>query len=257
MGSRLRLRGNDRAALMPHAIRIATAGWTIPGTHARHFSGEGSHLARYATLLSAAEINTTFYRSHRPDTLRRWADTVPKNFRFAVKVPREITHDRRLVDAIAPLEKFLDLVKPLGPCLGPLLVQLPPSFAYDAALAQTFFASLRERHAGDVVCEPRHPTWFAAEVGALLDDFRIARVAADPPPVPDAATPGGWHGLAYFRLHGAPKMYFSPYSDADLHALAARLTAAAEHAPIWCVFDNTAHGHALGNALTVQELVAP
>jgi uncharacterized protein YecE (DUF72 family) len=240
---------------MTNAIAIGTAGWTIPSAHAHLFPPAGSHLERYARRLHAVEINSTFYRPHRPETLARWAAAVPADFRFAVKVPKEITHERRLVDAVEPLELFLTQVGLLGDKLGPLLVQLAPSFEYDEAIARAFFSAVRDRHAGDVVCEPRHPTWFNDRVSDALADLRIARVAADPAPVPEAAAPGGWSGLAYYRLHGAPRMYFSAYADDDLARLATRLAADARHAPTWCIFDNTAHGHAAANAVATQKLL--
>jgi uncharacterized protein YecE (DUF72 family) len=231
-------------------LRIGTAGWTVPRVHAEHFSAEGSQLARYAGVFSAAEINSSFYRSHRPATYARWAASVPDDFRFAVKLPRAITHERRLVDVAEPLEAFVAETSALGEKRGPLLVQLPPSFAYDPAVVQPFLALLRERWSGAAVCEPRHPTWFTAEADDALRSFEVARVAADPARVEVAAKPGGWAGLIYYRLHGSPQMYFSGYEPAYLDALARALM---EHAgsgvPAWCIFDNTIRGEAAANAV--------
>jgi uncharacterized protein YecE (DUF72 family) len=87
---------------------------------------------------------------------------------------------------------------------------------------------------------------------AWLAERRIARVAADPAPVTGAGAPGGWNGLAYCRWHGSPRIYYSDYDAAALTALAARLDADAAHgAEVWCIFDNTAEGAALGNALSL------
>ena len=88
-------------------IRIGTAGWTVPKAVAEKFPGEGGHLARYAGRFDAVEINSSFYRPHRPATYARWAASVPHGFRFAMKIPREITHTRRLADAMDPLDRFL------------------------------------------------------------------------------------------------------------------------------------------------------
>jgi uncharacterized protein YecE (DUF72 family) len=137
----------------------------------------------------------------------------------------------------------------LGIKLGPLLVQLPPSLAFRPEAAGQFFVGLRNRFAGSVVCEPRHITWFSAEAEQVLTDFEIARVAADPAVVPAAARPGGWHGLVYYRLHGSPRMYYSAYSSEYLEALAGTLDEAARGSPVWCIFDNTAEGAAIENAL--------
>ncbi|MGA0598551.1 DUF72 domain-containing protein, partial [Enterovirga sp. CN4-39] len=103
-------------------LRIGTAGWAIPRSHAEGFPAEGVGLARYAARLRAAEINSSFHRPHRRGTYERWAATVPEDFRFAAKLPKPITHERRLVDIEAPLDRFLGEVAGLGPKLGPLLV---------------------------------------------------------------------------------------------------------------------------------------
>ena len=162
-----------------------------------------------------------------PSTYARWAAETPEGFAFAVKVPKEITHTRRLVDAAEPLDRFLAETAALGPKRGPLLVQLPPSLAYDAEVVGSFLSVLRRRYDGGVACEPRHPSWFAAEVDRELSDHDVARVAADPAVVPPAAEPGGWGGLVYYRLHGSPQMYYSAYPAGYLEALATRLAEAA------------------------------
>jgi uncharacterized protein YecE (DUF72 family) len=230
-------------------IRVGCAGWSIPKAHADRFPAVGSHLTRHAARLPAVEINSSFYRPHRPATYARWAAGVPDAFRFAVKVPRDITHVRRLKDATEPLARFLAEATTLGPKLGPLLVQLPPSLTFSAGTVGRFFTALRERFAGAVVLEPRHPSWFTAEGERLLESFRVARVAADPAVVPAAGEPGGWEGLAYYRLHGSPKVYYSDYAPAHLDTLAERIRTAASGAEVWCVFDNTAEFAATANAL--------
>jgi uncharacterized protein YecE (DUF72 family) len=217
------------------------------------FPAGGSLLERYAGVFSCAEINSSFYRPHRVSTYERWSRSVPDAFRFAVKVPRVITHERRLRDCAEPLERFLTETAGLGPKRAVLLVQFPPSFAFDAALAGGFFTLLRSHFDGMVACEPRHASWFADTAGALLAAFRVARVAADPAVVPDAARPGGWEGLQYHRLHGTPVVYRSPYGPEALAALAPRLPL--HGPPVWAVFDNTATGAAAADALALQKIL--
>ena len=233
--------------------RVGTAGWTVPRDVRDRFPPEGTQLERYAARFACVEINSSFYRPHRPSTYARWAASVPAGFRFALKLPKEITHARRLVDCAGPLDRFLAESAALEEKRGVLLVQLPPSFAYDAARADAFFALLRARYDGLVACEPRHASWFAADADGALRSFAIARVAADPAPVPAAAAPGGWDGFAYHRLHGSPRMYYSAYDAAALAALAQRLRAAT--GPAWCVFDNTSLGAAAANALDLAGLL--
>lgn len=233
---------------------IGTAGWNVPKAYAGAFPAVGSHLQRYAQRLTAVEINTSFYRPHRPATYKRWAEVTPEHFRFAVKVPRMITHELRLGNADAPLQRFLDEIAGLGPKLGPLLLQLPPSLRFDDRTSDPFLRAFRHAHGGSIVCEPRHASWLAPSVDALLTKLRIARVAADPAPMPGADEPGGWLGLRYYRLHGSPKIYYSAYEQHALDAMAVRLAAdATRGCESWCIFDNTATFAATGDALSILE----
>lgn len=238
-------------------LRVGVAGWSLPRAVLDAFPREGSHLARYAARLHCAEINSSFYRPHQPATYARWAASVPAGFRFAVKLPRAITHEARLRGVSKELDRFLAQARGLGDKLGCLLIQLPPSFAFDAGVVARFAALLRRRYTGSAVIEPRHVTWFVPEVDALLARYALGRVAADPALVPAAAEPGGdTRACVYFRLHGSPRMYFSVYSDAFLRALARQVSAARASAmQCWCVFDNTAHGGAIPNALHLQSLL--
>jgi uncharacterized protein YecE (DUF72 family) len=239
------------------SIYVGCAGWAIPRVAADGFPRQGSHLQRYAQQLPAVEINSSFYRSHMPATYARWAATVPDGFRFAVKVPRELTHRACLLDAVETLDRFLCETASLGPKRGPLLVQLPPGLAFEEQVAVSFFEQLRQRFTGDVVCEPRHPSWFSDSVADMFTRFRVARVAADPPPHPAAAEPGGWRGLVYYRYHGSPRTYYSSYSEGDLDRLAAVLRTTLERGvPSWCIFDNTAAGAAAINALGLLDRLA-
>jgi uncharacterized protein YecE (DUF72 family) len=230
-------------------IRIGTAGWAIRREHAEAFPGAGSHLARYGGRLNAVEINSSFYRPHRPATYARWARETPDGFAFSVKMPRAITHEARLKDAHDLLCRFLGECGALDEKLGCILIQLPPSLALDNQVAEGFFDSLRAAYSGKAACEPRHESWFGKGAEALFERFQIARVAADPVPAkapPSAAEPGGHSGFAYWRLHGSPRTYYSNYEDEFLRAL-----------PIgdgdWCIFDNTALGFATANALALSE----
>src|SRR5947209_14530695 len=114
-----------------HAVRVGCAGWSIPKEHAGCFAEEGSHLVRYAQRFPAVEVNSSFYRPHRPSTYARWAAEAPESIAFSLKVPKEVTHKRRLVEADEPLDRFLGKTAVLGAKPRPLLVQ-PASLAFDA-----------------------------------------------------------------------------------------------------------------------------
>jgi uncharacterized protein YecE (DUF72 family) len=240
---------------MDGSVRIGCAGWALDKAVQPRFPTGASHLARYAAVFPCVEINSSFYRPHKPDTYRRWAESVPRGFRFSAKVPKEITHVRGLRDYDAPLDRFLSEVLRLGENLGPLLIQLPPSARFDPEAAGPFLEDFRRRFDGLLALEPRHPTWFAPAPEAMLREWRIARAAADPAVVPAAAGPGGWPGLAYRRLHGSPKVYYSAYGADRLEAYARDLRAERTASECWCIFDNTADGHAIPDALALRARV--
>jgi uncharacterized protein YecE (DUF72 family) len=232
---------------------VGTAGWAIPRRWAELAPADAKGLERYGGVLNAVEINSSFYRPHSRDTYVRWAANVPEKFRFAVKVPKAITHEAQLVNVDGALARFLEESSGLGQKLGVLLVQLPGRYEFNASVARSFFAMLRAQHKGDVVCEPRHPSWFTTAADALLRKYRVARVAADPPKGHTACEPGGWRGVVYFRLHGSPRTYFTPYEQPFLVAIAQRV--AELDVPAWVVFDNTGSGAAFENAVRMRDLL--
>jgi uncharacterized protein YecE (DUF72 family) len=234
-------------------IRIGTAGWSIPRASARRFGSAGSHLERYARRFRCAEINSSFYRPHAAATYAKWSNSTPPDFLFAVKMPRTITHELALRDAREPLVAFLAQTDGLAQKRGPLLVQLPPSLAFDERVVTGFLTLLREMYTGAVVCEPRHPTWFSPQVVALLDSYQVSRVTADPAAVPGRMVPTNCSRVAYFRLHGSPRRYWSRY-DADFIAtLATTVLKVPTAEEVWCVFDNTASGAAIENAWELRD----
>ncbi|MES1980129.1 MAG: DUF72 domain-containing protein [Pseudomonadota bacterium] len=235
-------------------IHIGCAGWNLPRDAWPSFPAHGSHLERYAARLNAAEINSSFYRPHQLQTYARWAESVPADFRFSVKLPKTITHEKRLQDCESLLGGFLAQVAGLGTRLGCLLVQLPPSLAFDDMASRSFLETLRNAHDGPVALEARHKSWFGEEVSQHLAAHRVARVLADPVRFDAGRWPGGDPHLVYVRLHGSPRMYYSAYAQTVLDALAIRLQlAAASDAAVWCIFDNTASGAATSNALYVAQ----
>jgi len=229
------------------AIRVGCAGWSLPVASGR-FPDGGSHLERYAHAFPSVEINTSFYRPHRPATYARWAASVPEGFRFSVKMPKAISHELRLKDAGGALAQFVSEIEPLGAALGCLLLQLPPSLPFDPDIAELFFAELREYTAVRTVCEPRHASWFTDEARRALRNAGVGCVLADPSPIPGVVP-----SILYVRLHGSPRIYYSGYDDVFLKALASRLVDAARAGTaVWCVFDNTAGGEAVEDALRLM-----
>ncbi len=233
---------------------IGTAGWSIAGKDRPRFGAGESGLARYATRFAGVEINSSFHRPHRPETWARWAASVPAGFRFAVKLPKTISHERRLVACEPLVGRFLAEVSGLGEKLAILLLQLPPKLAFEPAVAEPFLAGLAAASTARLVCEPRHPSWFGEGPDALLGRLGIARAAADPAILPAAALPGGCLELVYWRLHGSPRIYRSSYDDGRVDTYAAALAEARRAGrTAWCIFDNTAASAATGDALALLD----
>lgn len=235
---------------------VGTAGWSLPREVQEQFAPGDSHLARYASRFGLAEINSSFHRPHKRSLYEKWAAAVPEDFRFCAKLPKTITHERRLVDCEGLLSEFLDQAGGLGDKLAGLLVQLPPCFAFDAVLARDFLRMLRAHFPHALAMEPRHATWFTEEADALLRELQVSRVLADPVRHEPGRAPGGWPQRVYLRLHGTPRVYYSSYETPLLQQLAARMRQAqADGAEVWCIFDNTASGAAAGNALELLRLL--
>lgn len=238
---------------------VGTSGWSLARSVAPGSAPGLTGLERYAEYFNCVEINSTFYRLPRPSTLERWRDSTPAGFRFAAKMPRAITHEAALDVSAREVNEFCKLMTRLEPKLGPLLVQLPPSLSFDALLARRLFAQLERAGAGQVVLEPRHPSWFSPRVEELLIRHRVARAAADPARGASPLEPAGCRDFAYFRWHGSPRMYFSSYPPEALTALARQirtLGAAPSQPDVYCFFDNTALGAAAINALSLKAELA-
>jgi len=241
------------ASEWPRCVHIGTAGWAIPKAHAGSFPEQGTGLARYAQIFNAAEINSTFYRPHRASTFERWRDSVPDEFRFAVKVPKSITHEQMLVGAGRDFAAFASSLSGLGDRLGPLLLQLPPKLAFDPIVIEAFLSEASDT-GQSLVLEPRHASWSSAEADDLLARFDVARVGADPERFAGAGKPGGASKLGYLRLHGSPRIYFSSYGEDVIAALSEQMRR--HPGPIWCIFDNTASGAAAGDAFRLMHALA-
>ncbi|MGZ3713397.1 MAG: DUF72 domain-containing protein, partial [Bdellovibrionota bacterium] len=159
---------------------IGTAGWNIPKLAAPLFPSTGTHLERYASVLNSVEINSSFYRDHLTKTYARWRDSTPDNFRFSVKLCQRFTHQQRLVSEEAQLRETLSGILELGPKLGVLLIQLPPSLQFAASVARAFFEKVRAHYTGPIALEPRHFSWTGPEAKILLLSFGVSKVRADP-----------------------------------------------------------------------------
>lgn len=154
-------------------LRMGCAMWTHkawPGRGLPSPLTAGSELAAYARVVDAVEGNTTFYATPSEETVMRWASKVPDDFRFLFKVPRTITHDRRLRNASADLNAFLDVIAPAKAVMGPLLVQLPASFGpKDVGVLGRFLEAAPSEF--DWAVEVRHLDFFSGDAERHLNDM--------------------------------------------------------------------------------------
>jgi uncharacterized protein YecE (DUF72 family) len=161
-------------------IHVGTSGYNYPEWKGSFYPPDlpaAKMLPFYAERFSTVEINYTFYRMPTAKLVTGWAAQVPEQFRFTLKAPRRITHDRRLRDVHDPLRAFCDAAAELGPRLGALLFQLPPNFKKDVTVLDDFLNTLPPRVCG--AFEFRHESWLDDEVYARLRARNLALCVAD------------------------------------------------------------------------------
>lgn len=236
-------------------IRIGTSGWSY-----RHWRGSfyppdmpsREWLAHYAERLRTVEINTSFYRLPREETLAGWKDAVPKDFLFSVKASRFITHRKKLKDPETTVPPFLDRVAALGGKMGPVLFQLPPNWGFDPGRLADFLASLPagRRYA----LELRDPDWINDRARGILSDHGVAFCIyeLDGRLSPREVTAG----FVYVRLHGPGGSYRGSYDVGTLSGWAGAFSSwAASGKEVFCYFDNDEKGYAAENALRIEEMM--
>jgi len=208
-------------------------------------------LEYYCEHFDTVEINSTYYHMPRGNVCESWQRRSPEGFRFVMKLNGLITHRKRLADCEELLGSFLDAAGLLGEKLGPILVQLPPSFHADADRLGAFLAVCPPRRRWAV--EFRHASWLREEVYDALRARGAALVVhdllADHPHVVTA----DW---TYLRFHGPGRRYSGCYTDEMLRAAAGEVR---EHLKagrdVYAYFNNDVGGHAVRNARRLIELV--
>ncbi len=190
-------------------FRGGTSGFSYPewkGTFYPAGVAADGMLKHYASVFPTVEINNTFYRYPKDENLRQWAAAVPAGFRFSIKAHRRITHHKRLKDTDSDVAFLYERMLALGPQMGPLLFQLPPTLRADLAVLETFLGQLRP--GPPVTMEFRHASWATDATYALLDRYRVSLCLAE---TDEQAAPAVVVGpIAYVRLHK------SGYDDAAL-----------------------------------------
>jgi len=236
-------------------VRIGTSGWNY-----QHWRGpfypedlrDKEMLSFYSRHFDTVEINNSFYQLPLIKTFGLWRDTTPRDFSFAVKASRFITHMKKLKAPKTSTRKFLARVEGLDEKLGPILFQLPPSWRCNIERLAAFVESLPEKHSFSF--EFRDQSWHLKEVYDLLKKHNIAfciyHLNGFDSPLQVTAN------FVYVRLHGTETKYAGSYSAPILKKWARRINQwRNDSKAVYFYFNNDPAGHAVKNALKLRELI--
>jgi uncharacterized protein YecE (DUF72 family) len=237
-------------------VRIGCSGWNYAHWRERVYPKgvpQRRWLEHYATLFDTVEVNNTFYRLPKRESVAAWVEQTPPDFLFAVKASRFLTHMKRLTDMGQGVERFYERIESLAasPKLGPVLWQLPETFHRDD---ERLAFALERLPPGRHCFEFRHPSWFAADVYALLREHRVALVIGDHPERPFQA-----HELTadwtFVRFHYGSRGRNGNYSDRELETWKRRIAQWCRRVDVLAYFNNDWEGYAVRNGLTLRRLL--
>jgi uncharacterized protein YecE (DUF72 family) len=234
---------------------VGCSGWQY-----KHWRGDfypsdlpqSAWLEYYAERFDTVEINNTFYRLPDAETFRAWRRRAPRDFLYAVKASRYLTHMKKLKDPHDPLALFFSRARALGSRLGPVLYQLPPRWPLDLGRLEAFLRALpkRRRHA----IEFREPAWYAEESLALLRRYHVTLCLHDMPGSSSGRRDVG--PFVYVRFHGTTK-YGGRYTDETIAEWGTWLAERVRHKiPVFAYFNNDVGGHAPRDAVRLRAQVS-
>lgn len=240
---------------------IGTSGWSYGEWKGNFYppkTPQKDWLKFYATQFHSVEINNTFYHLPKPTVVAQWHAQTPNDFTFSVKLSRLISHSKRLITdekTQEALASFCQAMADLKDKLAVVLIQLPASFTADTPRLAMFIpelqAALKAQHLNArIAIEFRHESWFTTATFALLRKHNVASAW-----ITGARMPTNFEqtaDFAYARFHGTPLLYYSSYSHKKLQQWAEEFKKAST---VFAYFNNTAAGHAIKNAKTLQQLL--
>ena len=206
----------------------------------------------YATQFNTVEINSTFYRRPRPQTLQNWYERTGEDFKFFIKIPKTITHIKRLKDTAAETTDFCNHIhNGIKEKLAGFLFQMPPSFHYSEEHLEQLIKTVDFRFLN--VVEFRHKSWWTEEIFETLKKKNIVFSGVSfPKDIPDDFIINNSKSV-YYRLHGVPVLFKSEYSVEELEKLAKEIRKAKQD--VFVFFNNTWGIAALKNALYLKKLL--
>lgn len=206
----------------------------------------------YSSKFDTLELNVTFYRFPQLKFLANWYPVSPSYFSFSVKAPRLITHYKQFKDCKRLLSDFYTTVtNGLKEKLGAILFQLPPSYDYRPERLELIGDSLWPGLKN--VIEVRHPSWWDKKVFKILEKKDIIFSGISHPSLPE--DPVITNRVAYYRFHGAPKLYYSAYRQEKLKQVADQLAASRKVKEAYIYFNNTATMGAIKNAVWIRKYI--
>lgn len=204
----------------------------------------------YAEKFQSIELNVTFYRFPVLSSLENWYNISPTNFRFAVKVPRLITHYKKFNDCTRLIDDFYNLVAAgLRDKLGPVLFQLPPRYIYSRERLELIVNSMRKEFTN--VIEFRDASWWKPVVFNRLKKEKLIFCGIDYPGLPNDVIVT--NETAYYRFHGKPRLYYSAYKTNDLMTVADTISSNMKISKAFIFFNNTATAAAIKNAVRFRK----
>ncbi|MFQ6075486.1 MAG: DUF72 domain-containing protein [Candidatus Bathyarchaeia archaeon] len=242
-------------------ICLGTSGWSYKEWVGPFYEREERKFSFYTRFFKTSEINSTFYRYPTRSMVFGWLRSSPSDFTFAAKLPRLITHKKKLrmeerIDS--DLIRFLDLMEPLrlNRKLGPILIQLPPRFTYtkDAQRLEEFLEILPGEFRFAV--EFRHPSWMRDDTWQLFKEHNVAYTVVDEPLLPPEVHLTA--DFTYFRWHGRGRRpwYDYHYEEEELRPWAAEVREAGERVEtVYGYFNNHYHGYAVENCVQILEML--
>jgi len=240
---------------MAAIYHLGTSGWSYPGWKGRFYPADvpsSDWLPFYARHFGTVEINMTFYRFPKAETLRGWLERTPAHFSFTLKANRQITHLKKLRNVKSEVRYFYILAGSLREKLGCILFQLPPSLTRDLDLLEGFLSTLSPEFRN--VLEFRHESWYDESVWERLRSHGVTVCTVSSGQVP--GSPVETSPVAYFRFHGLTGGHRYNYTEDELAKWAETIKRAkAEECYVY--FNNDYQAYAVSNCRKLAELLKP